>query len=555
VRRALLPTDETNGFVLSGTRALTVALVLQQPRELELQAELVRVGFSPLIPLTVSIQLDAEAVRRFTLGASDRRADTGYQLPAGEHQLKMWIEDPVVNQWVRMRLAGGSQEAEGDFWSRAFQEAGTERRFFYGATAAQPVRFTCNGPALLRLDEYREGRFNSRLQYVPKGEQSVELPPTPGTDESWFQVFVRQTQTNKIKTRLAVALRQPEVVPSPSLKLPDQPVSSSVQLTDYYPPRGQEEGTWSLGVSWMHRRPFEVSTPQDTVENEFAEAGVAYRKQAANERTWFKTEGLARLHRTGDLTLGAGQRVEGYPQERPFDWAWTGEAFVGTMGSPHADIQWSLYTELEIGKRIQLTRRLNSYSSAVLFGHYLSLDADEVTPYDYVDQDLYTSYRDQHRWGGVVDTELEYRPWLDTLLQGSVSLISNEDFTPDNLYARVSWDQLIGAFRGRVAYQFRYFLNDNDRYSSSYLHGLSAGLFVEHWINGRHRIELGGQFGHYWPDSGNSYYLVLRWDLSQGRGYKDYAPRESVFRALRSRRIPDAFNNRLRPRPGDQNEP
>ena len=58
---------------------------------------------------------------------------------------------------------------------------------------------------------------------------------------------------------------------------------------------------------------------------------------------------------------------------------------------------------------------------------------------------------------------------------------------------RFSWNQLFGPVRGEVAYRFTHFLTDSDRSSAYWKQGVSASLFAEYWLNGRHRIEVGAQ--------------------------------------------------------------
>jgi len=547
LRRALLPPAGTNQFTLSARSEFSVSVTLQHPTRFELHAEPVKAGFSPLIPLTVSMQVDALQVQQLSLGLTTPQLGTNFMLSEGPHLIRVWIEDPVVNQWVRIVLKANPDESTSALGSKPLVEMADERRFFHAATPTQPLRFSWRGPALLRVDEDRAGRLVSQLRWVPDGNQTVEIPPAPGRAESWYQIFVRDTQTNQFETRTASTLRTPVPLPPPIIHLPESEPPSQAQLTDYYQLGGQEGGTWTPGVLLAHRRPFEISDMQNTVENEFVEVNLAYRKSAPSETAWFKTEALARWHRPGDLTLGLSERVEGHPRSLPFDWSWLGEAFVGTVGPEQQDVEWALHTGLDLGERFTLNRKLDWYPSAGLFAHYLSLNPATAAQYNYIDQDLYTSFRNEQRWGGVLGSRLDYRPWLDTLLQGGVYLMSNEDFTPDNWGMRFSWTQLMGPFHGEVAYRFRYFLDDADRSSASLLHGVSAGVFAEHWVGGRHRVEVGVQFSHDWPDSGNSYYLVLRCDFSQGRGYKDYSPHEAVFRDLRSRLIPAAFNNHLQP--------
>ena len=545
LRRALLPPAGTNQFTLSSRSAFTAAMTLQNPARLELRAELVGVGFSSLTPLTVSLQIDADEALPLALTPAETEARTNFTLLAGSHLVRMRIEDPAVNQLVRVSLSGRSEEGTNIFWSRSLAEAAAERRFFHIATPAQPVRFSWNGPAVLRIDEWREGQFCSQVRFVGGGEQTVEIPVAPGRTDSFYQVFVRTTETNQPRPRVVFNPREPDEVLPPKLHLRESTPPFGAQLTDYYRPGGQEDGTWTPGLLFAHRRPFEISDALDAVDNEFVEANVVYRKVNQDETLWFRTEGLARAHRPGDLTLGMSERIEGRPRNLPFEWSWSGEAFAGTTGPDREDVQGSLYTQLEIKRRIQLNRKLDWVPFASLFAHYLSLDPETAAQYDYIDQDLYTLFREEHRWGGILGNRLEYRPWLDTYLKAGLALKSNEDFGLDDWGMRFSWTQLVGAFRGEVAYQFQSFLEDSDRSSDAFRQGVSAGLYYEHWFSGRHRMEIGMQCRHDWPDAGNSYFLALRWDLGNGRGYRDYSPDEMIFRDLRSRRIPPAYNNLL----------
>jgi hypothetical protein len=222
---------------------------------------------------------------------------------------------------------------------------------------------------------------------------------------------------------------------------------------------------------------------------------------------------------------------------------------VGSTGPQQQDTEAALHTALDIGPRLELNRKLELHPFAGLFAHYLTLNPSKVATFNYVDQDLFTQYRYQHRYGWVLGSELEYRPWLDTLLRGYVDAASNENLSPDYWGVRLAWYQLLGPMRTEIAYRWTQFLADADRFQSFSRQGVWAGLYLEHWINGKNRIEIGGQYRYDWPKSGNSYFLVLSWDFGQGRGYRDEGPHDTGFRELRSRRIPPAFNNTFQPGP------
>jgi hypothetical protein len=545
MRRALLPPAGTNQFTIGSQGEFGASMNLQHRANVQVSAELAKAGFSPPAPLKVALKVDALEVQHLQLTPLNTAAGTNLALAEGPHLIRAWIEDPVVNEFVRISLAGQPGSPTSSIWTQSMAQASIGNRYYHGATATQPLRFSWKGPALLRVDEWRDGRFLSQVRMVPRGEQTIEIPPAGGRTESWYRVFVRTTQTNQPDVRATWAVREPEEVLPPKLLLPEMIAPSSARLSDYYGLGGQEEGTWTASALAAHRWPFEPGGKLNASLNEFVEADAAYEKLNARETVWFQTEALARIHRTGDLTFGLDERLEGHPQVDLFDWSWVGKAFVGSLGPQHQDIEGSLFTALEFGQHRHLSRRIDYYPFASLFARYISLGLNQAAQYSYIDQDLFTKYRWTHRWGGIVGNQLDYEPWLDTVLRGYIDVTSNEDFTPDQWGVRFSWNQLLGPVRAEVTYEFREFLKDAERSSASWIQGIAGGLYAECWLNGQHRLELGGQYRHDWPGIGSSYFVVLRWDFSHGRGYKDHGPREMAFRDLRSRSIPSDFNNSL----------
>ena len=158
---------------------------------------------------------------------------------------------------------------------------------------------------------------------------------------------------------------------------------------------------------FVRRRPFEIDQQVVGVVNKFAEIDAVYREMKPDEAIWFSTEGLARVHQPGDLTFGLAERIEGRPRVLPINWAWTGAAFAGSTGPQQQNVHGALYTSLEIGPRLHLNPKLDDYPVAGFFAHGLSLTPARVANFNYVDQDLFTLYRYQHRWGWTLGNQLE----------------------------------------------------------------------------------------------------------------------------------------------------
>ena len=104
-------------------------MTLQHPAEVQLSAELAKAGFAPLAPLTVSLQIDALDIQSFPLTPFAPVARTNFALPEGPHLVRVWIADPVVNQFVRIGF-GGQSEAGHQLDLVAVLDGGRERKSF-----------------------------------------------------------------------------------------------------------------------------------------------------------------------------------------------------------------------------------------------------------------------------------------------------------------------------------------------------------------------------------------------------------------------------------------
>lgn len=543
LRHALLQPTGSDKITIGAESIFSASINLNRNVDLEVETELAKAGLMPLAPLTVVMELDGTEVCRLNLTPTERLLRTNLAVREGEHILRAWIDEPVVNHFVRIRLTERTVQSAGLTGVNSLVQAALEKRFFHLATTSQPVRFYWTGPALLRVDQWDNGRFGHQLRFLPEGEQLVEVYPPTGESEALYKFFLLAVRTNQSHAQPVVVMRTIEPIPAPQLELPVTGTPSHVHLNDYYPLGGQEDGTWTIGLMYARRRPFELDKKLDPVVNEFVQANAVYRQLSVDETLWSRTEALARLHTSGDITLGAEQRIERRPERSCMDLLWLGEAYFGTVGGGQQDLGATLYTEFEIGPRIKLTRKLECYPSAVLFARYMTLSASSATRYEYVDQDLYTPFKHAHRWGIIASGQVNYKPWLDTLVKCNFELASNEDFSPDSCGVRLSVAQLIGSVRSELGWRLKQYFSDSDRASSALAQSVSVGAYWERWITGQHRLELGVQYRHDWPNAGSGYFVVMRCDFGRGRGYRDHGPRESPFGDLRSSRLPAAFNN------------
>ena len=80
----------------------------------------------------------------------------------------------------------------------------------------------------------------------------------------------------------------------------------------------------------------------------------------------------------------------------------------------------------------------------------LSEDRDRWAPGE-LDQDVFTLFKSNHRFGLRFSDQLVYQPCLDSRCWLRASLMTNEDqLVPDHLGLRVGTDHLVGPFQLRL---------------------------------------------------------------------------------------------------------
>jgi hypothetical protein len=554
VRQVLLPPASPSCVTLSGASVLSMALRLTQPTRIVTKIWLDRAGFQPLTPMKAVVQVDDLPPVWLPLGPENRWQQSDFAIPAGEHRLRLWIDDPVINQMVRVELSE-SPKFPGDPRNAPMSERLIrEQRLYHRATVSEPVRFAISGPKLIRIEEWKPAAPIIRYREIAAGSQTVNLLPSDGDTEGFFRIFCRVTRPESLRSRRPV--QHPGWMPivAPRFILPERTKPTALAITDHYRMGRQEDGTWTLGLQGVQRFPFDLADTRDRVKNRFLELDAVYRYQNRNETLWMRTDALARQHHQGDGTYGLRQAIMGDPVDSTINWRWEGEAYLGNLTDPLPSMSdsWEtgLHTAAFINQRRPFNERAQHTPFAGAFGHYSTLDSLEATRFDYLDQDVFSQYRGEHRWGWTIGDAVEYRPWLDTEWQATISLASNEDlnpFAPDHWGIQLAWRQLLGPARVNAGYQLKHFLADDDRDSDLFRQALSLEVLWEHWIRGRHRLEAGGLLRHHWPEREFSCYLVLNWHFSAGRFLRDFHPRETDFRRLRHQRIPAESNNSSSP--------
>ena len=207
-RAALLGPLQSADMLVCGEQQYVVMLSNVRPAKLklELAAEDVE-GLLPM-PLTAVYQLGRER-REVTVAAGKPQTHGPIDVPSGQQVFRIWIKQPLANQFLRVRLQLNDKEYLLRKQDRTYQIA----------TRDEPLRHRFIGPGWYRVDELRGQDTLSR--FVLKGDdaQQIVLEPQAGRHESLFRLFRLGSLPEKevIKSRWAKV--QPQPVPGPLVQL------------------------------------------------------------------------------------------------------------------------------------------------------------------------------------------------------------------------------------------------------------------------------------------------------------------------------------------------
>jgi len=311
---------------------------------------------------------------------------------------------------------------------------------YHVATRSEPVRFGIQGPAWLRIDERIGNTLKHRYRYVERGWQTLALAPDPGQDEALFRIFQRvKGDDQKLaspRRAVGVAAIAPFAITVPT----HEAVTDLVEVEHLTRHR---RGGWTLYAGAVDRRNIDEDEIGDS--ERFLELGATHRHRDPERAVHLRTTFLGRARDAGGVTLGIRERVDYRPDHLPFDFRLDGRVFAQQPGGQVDGTEWSAGVRAQASRAFMLTDDIRHRPYVRLFARHLSLDGQAVASAGRVDQDIFTRYKADHRYGFSVGDTFNYRPWADTQWYGGPSMISNEDFDPfdpDYVQARAGWKQL-----------------------------------------------------------------------------------------------------------------
>lgn len=539
--KALLRPVGPDEHVASGLQRLLITLNNLKAAVFDVTMESEDLPYAPPMPMTAVYQIDDQTPIDVHLAPSRGRHTVRLLVPEGQHALRFYIREPVINQFLRLNIIE-IRRASARPLQRRFERA------YHIATHAEPVEILLAGPSWLRIDQWSKSGIRTRYQTVAAGWQTLTFYPEPGQREALLRLFQRIPAPEVSPLPPRQLAHEPDLIPSPLATSRPLKRFSLVELHDAYPLGKQEDGTWSIGSRFVSRRNTQEDVGLSDAER-FAELSATHRYADPFKRLYTETEALGRWRTDGGPTLGLKHILAYRPARRSLALRLSGTGFLqlpikGTDLAASGTLRGSASYGFSLGPKA--THR----PSISIFGRLLSLDnAKARANTGRIDLDVFSAFKADHRVGLSIAETVTYRPWLDTIWSGKINVATNPDFNllqPDRVTLRLEWKQLIGPLQLHTAYRFGYFLADDDRRTSLDRHTLILDARWEHWRPSRQRFDVRLRARYDLRSGDLGFLLGVSWHTGTSRAYRDFRPGTIHFRRLRQYRIPSERKNRLR---------
>jgi hypothetical protein len=407
------------------------------------------------------------------------------------------------------------------------------------ATRQEPVTVYLEGPTRLRIEELRAGQTDVRYRDLAAGWQRVQLEAGPHQQQALFRIYRLTSRQPSVPVPARLPASTPLAVPLPAASLPADLSQTQRETIDRFPLAGQEDGTWSLTSTLQRRHDADEESSRNDQTEDFAELRATHRFFAADKHSYFRTDLLTRLRDEGGPTLGARTWVDIRRPDWPVEIALGGSLYTQRPDAETGS-EWSATVRGALSRQFDITPRTAHQPVISMFQRWLSLDEDLQQHPGRVDQDLFTEYKHDHRRGLGIADMLTYRPWLDTLLYGSLGAVSNENLNvldPDHVVAALGARQLLHNWQASAEYKARHYFPDQNRNDHVTQHRYQLSLDWLGWRTDKHGWQARAQL--VWDDSSNEFsgLLSISWIHSNARFYRDFRPAERGFRSLRRRQL------------------
>jgi len=531
IRASMLSPLMPGEYLLYGYEKIAIDMKNLKERVLEIKITAESIAYLPLEETEIYFELDGERVKEIPIGRDGREeVRLHLRISEGEHYLMVGISRPVIDQFIRIRIV----ERQGSEDVPLIRNM--EKRYLL-ATTETPVVLAVEGPAVLYIERLMGDESVMNYMEVEGGLHLLKFYPDAGKPDALFRFYRREVLQDKPIASARIfrvnydGFYMPEGVPRDEMKVASLIFEDSLSLGS------QEDGTTSITGAYVRRRQPEA---EERVEN-YLELRGSYRYFDESARMQKRYEVIGRIREYGAPTFGFTGHLAYRPLKTPYNLDIDSSIYLQMPdGLGKRDVEYSINLSASIIDKIELGTRSYHIPSITAFLRLMSMDDYEGHMPEEVDQDIFTPYKADHRYGLILSDTLYYTPWLDSILSLNGRVVLNEDIdplSPDHLTFEAGWRQLIGNLQLDLLYQESHYLVDDDRTDRMTTRRLTLGASFERWFNLNKRLEIGARLTQHLLTGEVSGMLYLSLHTGKGRGYRDFHYGEIDFLALRQIRI------------------
>jgi hypothetical protein len=566
VRTALATPLDPDERLLVGRQSLVLSMRNLRPTQLAVSLSPATLGYLPMQPVRLACQQSDRQPQWFTIKAAGETQHTHFDLPVGSQFLRLWIDQPIANHYVRVAIR---EPARSD---NTTSSAGLNmtRRFYDVATSQEPIKLVVDGPAWLRIDQLRDDTTCPRYVAVLEPRREIELTPQEGRAEALYRIFKYQVRdaSQSLPTHWVQVPAEP--VPEPlvceswwdtwshepyssnagmpgsagkqwltslAVLSPDAPVMA-MDVYDPYPLEDPPAGTWSVALGVFERRPLEEGLNGSRPGRFLETRATRYLGNACGD-VYHRTDLLTRARDRSGPTLGLLHRSRWDSDWWPIQYELISGTYVqkpaGAVGAFAGSTEWSTTLRGRVLRRRQINEDLYHTLRLSVFGRVLSQDRNEYLA-GLLDQDIFTSYKADHLTGLTLSDTWVYQRRIDTRWWARPSLVTNEDYNPilpDQFNFRCGLEQALRRAELAASYRLTWFLSDHDRRRDRLQNLLYVDLLTDIPWCGR-AAELLLRVQHDLDRGSASAQVSLAYYLDRGYLDRDRWPGERSFVSLRN---------------------
>ena len=539
--------------------------------EIEISLSRPRVGFQQTADTTVMWEVGGKQ-DQVTLKGHDQVERFRVKIAPENNQIQLSMPQPYANHFVHVNVAEVLPDGKVDPNSDLAASLGSATRSYHVATVGEPLRFRVAGPNVIRVDQLVDDKIHSKIIPVTEEIRTFELVPSDGEKVARYRIFEvdLSNETSPIyqgdskplaadshwidNTVTEVFQQVDEGFTTEDLDLlglrsPDaNPVD--VDLNDESLLGLQESGTTGFHGGFRSRRALD-EFPLGGQQDEFFELGLTKHYYDRWQDQYRRSQFLIRPRLGSGPSFGFrhsrynnNRIVDDAPNSSADSWGklnsqWDVFAFGQYAGTPllpgaHS-FPWTAGLSGSLSRKYFFNPNFSHRPKLSFHGRFLSEDFNGFAPGE-LDQDIFTTYKRDHRYGLRFSDTYAWQYCLDRRMYFRPMINGNEDqLIPDNAGFEIGSDQLLGPVQLHVDYSLRGFFVDNDRSTAAVQNVLSLDLKTERWHDGGHRSEIDFSVRHA-IDGGTSVGLFFNHYFNDGRGYRDFNPRSTLFRSLRQER-------------------